>query len=235
MDDTKKIVSGIAQRCHGGRLPTDYLVVDIETSGFNYNPPEGKRPDVVVQVGYAAVKDCKLVQQGAHYIKRPRGTMRGKALEITGITDDILHKYGENPRELYVRLIKLFSLYREAQCMFVGHNMISFDAPFLSRELERLGIDFAFKPNEIIDTGCICKAAQMGSLIGPKESLIEYFNRIRQTRSRVKWALEFSIKNYEVDKRFDIDVSKAHDAGVDCYMTHCLLEEFRNYTEAPWA
>jgi len=227
MNDTQKIIAGIAARCPGGSLPDDYLVIDIETSGFHYNPPEGKKPDVIVQFGYAAVRERKVVANAAHYVRRPRGTMKGQAMEVTGITDDILQKEGEEPDELYPRILRLLQLYRSGRCMYVGHNALSFDGPFISREFERQGMDFAFKPGEIIDTGCIFKAAQMKSMIGPHESLESYFNRIRHTRSRVKWRLEFAVTTYEVDKKYNLDLNAAHDAGFDCLMTHYLLEGFR--------
>jgi DNA polymerase III epsilon subunit-like protein len=227
VSNTKELISSIAQRCPGGKLPDDYLVIDIETSGFNYNPPAGKKPDVIVQVGYAAVRNRQVVANFAHYVRRPRGTMKGEALKVTGITDDILQAQGEQPDSLYARLIRLLRLYRSSRCMFVGHNVVSFDGPFMSREFGRMGIDFTFKPDEFIDTGCMFKAAQMGALIGPHEKLSDYFERVRNTRSYVKWRLEFAIATYEINKKHDLDLNKAHDASFDCYLTHLLLEEFR--------
>jgi DNA polymerase III epsilon subunit-like protein len=228
MNDTAKIISAIASRCPGKQLPDDYLVIDIETSGFRFNPPEGEKPDVVVQMGYAAVRDRKVVVNSAHYIKRPRGTMKGEALKVTGITDDILQEQGEEPNEFYPRFVQLLQLYRRSGCMFVGHNIVSFDGPFMSAELRRQGMEFSFGKADFIDTGCIFKAAQMQSRPGPKETLGDYFNRIRHTRSRVKWRLEFAIKSYEIDKKHNLDLEQAHDAGFDCLMTHYLLEAYRD-------
>lgn len=228
MNDTKQIITSIAARCPGRKLPDDYLVIDIETSGFRYNPKPGKKPDVIVQIGYAAVSDRKVVKNAAHYIRRPAGTMRGAALEITGITDDILQEEGEEPNEFYPRFVKLLNLYRDSGCMFVGHNIVSFDGPFMTAEFGRQGLDFAFKNGEFIDTGCIFKAAQMQSQPGPHETLESYFSRIRHTRSHVKWRLEFAISAYEIEKKHKLDLNKAHDAGFDCLLTHYLLESLRN-------
>lgn len=230
MNDTEKIISSIAARCPGQHLPDDYLVIDIETSGFRYKAKPGVKPDVIVQVGYAAVKDRKVVKNAAHYIKRPAGTMKGEALEVTGITDDILQEKGEESNEFHPRFIKLLNLYRKSGCMFVGHNIIGFDSPFIAAEFSRQKLDFAFKNGELIDTGCIYKAAQMQSQLGPHETLESYFHRIRYTRSHVKWRLEFAISAYEIEKKHKLDLNEAHDAGFDCLLTHYLLESFREAT-----
>ena len=228
MTDLRKLLSELGVRCPHKKLPDDYLVIDLETSGFDWRGMKG-RPDVIVQIGYAAVKNREIVDNGcsATYIKRPIGTMKGKALEITGITDQILQDKGEDAATFYPKFVNLLETYRASGGMFVGHNILAFDTPFLLSELEKHGIDFDFEDGEFIDTGCIFKAAQMGLFPGPKETIGDFLFRVREIRDRTKWNLSFAAKELYVDVDHDIDLEKAHDAGIDCQLTHHLFETLR--------
>lgn len=227
MSDMQKLMGEVAKRCPGGVLPRDYLVIDLETSGLNWNPSGGARPDVIVQVGYAAVKDGKLISNNAHYLRRPAGTMKPEAERVTRITDGMLQQMGEPPREFYDRFLRLLKLYTKNRCMLVGHNAISFDMPFLTAELGRSGISFEYPVNGVVDTGCLFKAVQLGSMPGSTETLEMFLGRVRNTRSRVKWRLDYAISVLDLDREYGLDLEAAHDAGYDCYMTHILFEKLR--------
>ena len=228
MSDLQKLMGEIARRCPGGVLPKDYLVIDLETSGFRWNPKPGYKPDVIVQVGYAAAQDGKIVSNNAHYLRRPAGTMTSEAERVTRITDGMLQQFGEPPMEFYERFLKLLNLYIDNRCMIVGHNAISFDMPFLIAELGRQGVSFDYSPECLIDTGCLFKAVQLGTLPGPTETLGMFLKRVRNTHSRVKWKLSYAMSTLDLDREFDLDLEQAHDAGFDCYMTHLLFEKLRN-------
>jgi len=226
MSDLQQLMLDIAARCPNGKLPSDYLVIDLETSGLQFNPKQGK-PDVIVQVGYAAVSNGNIVSSNAHYLRRAAGTMSSEASRVTRITDGMLQQFGEPPMEFYDRFLKLLNMYVENKCMIVGHNVVSFDAPFLIAELGRSGVDFSFAENGIIDTGCLFKAVQVGVRPGPTETLDKFLHRIRYIRSRVKWNLAYSVHALDLDRKFNLDLEEAHDAGFDCYMTHLLFEELK--------
>jgi len=234
MNDYRQLMREVALRCPTGRLPDDYLVVDIETNGFNWNPKPGEKPAVVTQLGYAAVRGQKEVANSAHYVKRPPGTLKGtKASEITGITDEMLAKMGENPGELFSRFYDLLKLYRGSHAMFVGHNISKFDAPFLDAEFERHGIPFRFEDNSFVDTGCLYKAVQLRTFPNTSEDLHHFFMRVANTRSRVKWKLTLAVETLGIDRRFGLDLEAAHDAGFDCHITHLLFEELRRLSDSP--
>ena len=226
MDDLQRLMLDTAARCPGGELPSSYLVLDLETSGLQFNPKEGE-PSVIVQVGYAAVSEGKVVSSNAHYLQRPAGTMSGTAERITRITDGMLQQLGEPPMEFYQRFLPLLDLYIKNKCMIVGHNVVSFDIPFLKAELGRAGIGFSFDDNLIIDTGCLFKAAQIGTRPGTLETLAAFLKRIRYTRSRVKWNLAYSVSSLDLDREFNLDLEQAHDAGFDCYATYLLFEKLK--------
>jgi DNA polymerase III epsilon subunit-like protein len=223
----RDLVKRVAERCSGGNLPDSYLVFDLETSGFNHTPRRGQKPDVIVQLGVAVVQDREMTENMAVYIKRPPGTMSDGAREVTGITDELLAEKGVEPEEIYPKLITLFQLYRDSKCMYMGHNMVGFDAPFLAADFERHGHAFKIAPNEYMDTGMLFKAAQLRQSPGQREDLHRFFCRIKDTRSRAKWNLTLATQMLGVDKKHGLDMGAAHDAGFDCRATHLLFEEMR--------
>ena len=85
-------------------------------------------------------------------------------------------------------------------------------------------------PDECIDTGAIIKAARLGLTPSPTETLAEFLHRIRYNRSRCKWNLKLSAELLDLEALHKIDMSKAHDAGYDCMVTHYVLDELRNRT-----
>jgi DNA polymerase III epsilon subunit-like protein len=226
------LIREIGKRCPGGRLPDSYLVLDLETSGFAYKNPHSSdgRFDVVVQIGYAVVKDRQLVDCAAHLIKRPRGTMKGEALEVTGITDDMLQERGLEPANIIPKVLELIDLYKSVNGMFVGHNIMTFDAPFMHHDFKRAGFDVEITKEECLDTGAIIKAARLGLTPSMMETLAEFQHRIRYIRSRVKWNLEISTELLNLNELHGVDMAHAHDAGYDCRVTHLVLEELRNRT-----
>lgn len=227
MDHLPMLIKEVSKRCPRGCLPDSYLVLDIETNGFNYNPSNGTPPDVITQIGYAAVQQRQLVANDAFLIKRPPGTMTGEALEVTGITDELLQEHGRDPEEIYPKVLELIELYRSSGCMFMGHNFVGFDAHFIHHDFKRHGFTCSFSINESIDTGSIFKAAQLGAQPSPFESLASFQMRIRNTRSRVKWRLEVAADILGLAQSHGVDMSEAHDAGFDCKVTHLVFEELR--------
>ena len=231
MNELQELISLVAVRCPRKQLPDSYLVVDVETNGFYHTPRPGQEQHVIVQLGCAVVQERRMVDNMALFIKRPAGTMKGEAERVTGITDKILATQGVDPNDAYPQFLALFQLFRDSGCMFMGHNMVSFDAPFIHTDFTQQGYPFQFRPGEYIDTGMMFKAAQMRTVPSPIEDLHKFFMRIGNTHSRVKWNLTGAVRSLNVDKKHGLDMDKAHDAGFDCKATHLLFEELRLLTE----
>jgi len=219
-----KLVHAIAARCPNGVLPEDYLVIDVETTGL---PDRSGREEYVTQFGYAVVERRKVTDNYCTLLKTPPGWINPEASRVTGITDEMIQRDGEDPVVFYRRLIDLFALYRASNCMFVGHNAAKFDAPFIEADFEHNGLDFKFRPDEIIDTGMMFKASQLFVAPADNEGLSQFFTRVSNVRSRARWNLAYTMKTLGLDMTYDIDLSKAHDAAFDCKMTHYLLENLR--------
>jgi len=218
-----ELMSAVADRCPGGKLPDTYLVIDLETTGL----PDHGREEYVTQFGYAAVTDRKIADSHASLLKTPPGWIHPEASRVTGITDEMIQRDGEDPAAFYEKLIKIFALYR-GKSMFVGHNVYGFDCPFLEADFEHHGHDFKFDDSESIDTGMIFKASQLFLAPADNETLGQFYRRVGNVRSRVKWNLAFAIRRLGLDMKFGLDLSKAHSADVDCRFTHILFEELRS-------
>lgn len=230
-DNFTSLMNAVAKRCPGGRIPDDYLVIDVETTGL----PNMDREEYVTQFGYAVVQGRQIVDNEATLLKTPPGWINPEASRVTGITDEMIQRDGADPRAFYEELIKLFDLYRGTS-MFVGHNIAKFDCPFLEADLGHYGHKFKFDMNGVIDTGMMFKASQLFAAPSDGETLGQFFARVSEIRSRTRWNLVFAMRRLGLDMKYGINVDEAHDAGFDCKMTHLLLEDLRQRAErAPTA
>lgn len=222
-----KIITSLA-RAEGwraNRLPCDYLVLDTETTGFS------KTNDRILQVGMMLVRDCKPAKDlwdsdhKALYLKWTPDVFIGKesAMEVHGITPEVCAAKGAPPADVMQIIKDTIEYARGNGMMIVGHNMISFDAPFITQEMYRAGIKHEFYHNEIVDTGLFVKAMQLGMLPGG-DRIYDYGKRVMDMRSRAKWSLDrFCIGTFRLDQLYGISAERAHDAGYDCYITSCLI------------
>jgi DNA polymerase III alpha subunit (gram-positive type) len=229
----------------GISLPVDYLVFDLETTGF------AKNFDLPIAIGFGIVRDQQLVHHGelilnwcqfpdlvcpvwlAEQLENIRASLQEKN-ENWIYTPEFLRQEGRNPLWCLQRMQQLMEINREAGAAFVGHNACNFDMPLLENVFEEYlghkGPHFCFDDNEVFDTGCIVKAAI--AHIYPDEgdvNLRQFFRRVFYHRCPgVKWNLNSCVQRYGLLMESDIDSSQLHRAGVDAVVTHRLFEELRN-------
>lgn len=230
MSTLRNLMQAVGARCQHKHLPDTYLVVDVETSGFQGSINPNSRPACVVQFGVAAVRGRQVTRRDAYFIQRSPGTMQPGATKANRITDDMLVN-GTPPEIFYPRLINLLETFRGDRCPFVGHNVVGFDRKFINMDIAQHGFDFEIKPHEVVDTGLIYKASRMGVEPRADELLSRFFERIAATRSSIKWNLVLTMQELHLDTKFELDLDEAHDAGFDCYMTHLLFEELRQLAD----
>jgi hypothetical protein len=111
--------------------------------------------------------------------------------------------------------------------------MVRFDAPFIEYEIFRSGREFKFEPNSIIDTGMIVKGAQLGMYFNKHDTLRSFAARVCEVHATgVFWALDRHCwGTYRLGERTGLRKEDAHDAGVDCLLTHHVLEAIREEHE----
>jgi DNA polymerase III epsilon subunit-like protein len=217
------------------RFPKNYLVADLETLGLDVQNSN------VVQIGFCTVQQDAILKElwDTDYftimLKWPPEKFVGKedAIRTHGITAERSAKEGIDPKEALLLARDVFQWARDKKYKIIGHNFFRFDMPFFQTEFRRQGIDFEFKLDEIIDTGMLVKAMQLGMLPGVNEPSCEYWRRVSEMRARgVYFRLDgFCVPHFNL-ARHGADSSKAHDAGYDCFLTHLLLREMNYWIDS---
>lgn len=233
-----QIIQRLSKSCEWGaaHLPCDYLVLDIETTGFS------SVNDRVVSLGMCAVEGCEISHElhSGDYtniiLKWPEEVFNGKgdAIAVHGIDYAKSQEYGVDPSEAMSMLSLALEWARNKGMYIVGHNLQKFDAPFLTMEMSRAGIDMKIEHDEVLDTAALCKAMQLGMLPSEDESVFEYFERVLSFRAKgVYFNLDrYCIGRFELDKKYGAGKDKAHNSGYDCWLTHLVVSEMNKIVNA---
>lgn len=241
---------------HCGGIPQDYLCIDLETSGFVFNSrksdPAARESgaDLIWETGHCEVRQGQAQEYcwtalnwiGHPYVEedflRSRLYRLQQAMARDGRTCHMswsrMEQEGEDPEETLYAFYNLLMDAREAGRKIVGHNVILFESRVLQDAFhEWIGVDFAFAPDELIDTAAIEKALITGYLPFQEETLQEYFRRLLHAHTAgERWNIDHCIQKYQLVEKYGLDPRQTHNAGFDAMVTHLLLEEFRELTEA---
>jgi hypothetical protein len=221
-------------------LPADYLVLDIETDSTII--PSGN----ILQIGYLQCFDNEIRHAGGVYLQTPEDTLltyehgsyvaKQQRLGKGYVKADDVRRLGI-PRDQALPLLRALveATARLPGMMFVGHNMARFDVPFIEHFCNKMGFPFRFPRERIIDTGAFYKSTVMKprAQFAEGEQLWEFSLRIANSVTPgVFWALETACQELELDKKHQLDLSKAHTANADALMTHFLYQELRHMLKA---
>jgi DNA polymerase III epsilon subunit-like protein len=228
----------------GHSLPDDYLVFDLETTGF-------KRDfDLPVCFGWCLVRDREDVSNGElvlNWYKYPElvepewldsQLYRVQwGMESAGsrwlYTPEYLREHGLDPLRVLFRAQKLFQENRAAGCGFLGHNAWNFDCQMLNNVfceyLGHLGDTFEFVGDEVFDSGGLVKAAATGIKPTPEDKTVaDYFNRVHHTKvPGYRWALSVLAERYGLFEESGLSREDAHTAKADAYLCYMLFELVR--------
>jgi DNA polymerase III epsilon subunit-like protein len=146
-------------------------------------------------------------------------------------TPQLLEEEGVDPREGLTALASLVRGVVDAGGAVVGHNIVSFDYPILSRVCREWTDTATFEPpiDRIIDTLCVARARQKRDFALPKpgETRRNWFDRL--VRGPEKCAMfDYCLPTFGVP----FDPAKAHMAVYDTLVNHLLLERFRQLSSA---
>ncbi|PIP34203.1 hypothetical protein COX69_02675 [Candidatus Falkowbacteria bacterium CG_4_10_14_0_2_um_filter_48_10] len=118
------------------------VIFDVETTGRNISA------DKIVALAYMKIWPEGRTQQAEYYFN-PEVAISPESGSVHGITNS---KVADQPvfKEKAPELLDIFR-----DCLYAGHNIISFDLPILRREFIRVGQDFNYRRSDIIDTRVI--------------------------------------------------------------------------------
>jgi DNA polymerase III epsilon subunit family exonuclease len=122
----------------GGR----FVSIDIETTGFS------RKGDEIIEVGAARFENGSCVDTYSSLV-RPNGSVPEKILRLTGISIEDLERARPSTAVIpeFIRFVGTDKL--------IGHNLKSFDLPFLCNSCYRIGLSSI--TNDFVDTLHLCR------------------------------------------------------------------------------
>jgi len=225
-------------------FPENYFIFDLETCGFS------PRKDVIVEVGWAVVRDRQIVNCDGLILDWTRSDwveqwylrkQLERLAQIYGekgrqwhIPYERLAREGVDPIEGLGVMARLLHEAVEDDEWIVGHNAWGFDRRMMDGNTQRFFQKvIPWKPGSIFDTGLMEKAAQLRRPQHQGETRDEWYGRVAANRSSIQWNLDgHCVQKYKLVERFNLDTSAMHQAGFDCIFTRCLFETFRQIAEA---
>lgn len=235
-----------------GPFPDNYTVFDFETSGVSFSQ------DLIVEAGYAIVRDRKVEHGGAvildwtrsplidqqwlqdrlestkYHVENKKGVPTGRTYHYS---HDRLAQEGEDPIASLTEFYHLIKDCLDRKELLVAHNGWYFDRNMLDQHVVRFMTGQAKLPwtaNSIFDTGLTEKAAQLGprGLPRPEDNLTSFYRRIRDWRVSIKWALDnHCVPKYGLAEKHSLDMDAAHTGDFDCQVTSYLFEHWREMLE----
>ncbi len=188
---------------------TDYMVMDLETSGFSTD-------SCIVQVGWCSVRGGEK-NSGQLCLKMPDwAQMSAEAEKVHGLSRDYLERHGRDPAEV----LPVFREMLVNSNKLVGHNIINFDLPRLNEAFKRYDIPAYEDYEKVCDTGMVYKAYRLKRKRRHNQTHYAFYRSIGSVRARIKWNLDACCAEFGVELTRD-----QHDAGEDCLMTAMLYEK----------
>jgi DNA polymerase-3 subunit epsilon len=124
------------------KLDKPLVIFDLETTGLVITT------DRIIQVAYEKLMPNGRVIKG-DFLINPEMDIPTESIEIHGITNNMVvdkPSFKNKSKELW----DIFN-----DCYYAGFNILRFDLPILRREFLRVGMDFDYKPNQVIDSKVI--------------------------------------------------------------------------------
>lgn len=136
--------------------PSDYVIIDLETSGLN------NKNDEIIEIGMLKVNTDKIVDK-FNFLVKPKQEISQKIEQLTGISNALLNNDGEKIETLLPDINKFIG-----SSILIGHNIL-FDIGFLNQILERN--DSKLFDNKYYDT--MAMYAESFKIKGKRKKLID--------------------------------------------------------------
>jgi len=116
-----------------------FVVFDIETTGLSY-----KSGNQIIELAAQKIVNGEVVEE-FHELINPTVPVEDGAYGVHGLSNLYLSEKGKDAGAVLPKFIKFID-----NSVLVGHNILTFDVPFLNNELKRFNIDMV--NNLMIDT-----------------------------------------------------------------------------------
>lgn len=227
-------------------FPKDYLLLDLETSGFDFNQ------DLVIQWSLGVVRDGRLddvTTQSLDWTRVPSVSLDWLSDKLSKICqklqldpDDESHPFsirhlqsrGTDPFDS-LKQLREFLFYSECRVL-VGHNHLAFDLPMLEGNLERYlptGLPCCPAGMDFLDTGALAVGVQLNHPIPKAKTLESACSAILVRKRQTFWKLHSDcVDLFELDGVEEL-VKAGHTADADIRLVHRIVEKARELGEAP--
>jgi len=230
---------------YGGDWPLDYCCVDLETTGYLATQ------DVITQWGHCLVQDGKVIDQISlvidwtehavvpdHWLSSRLNCLR-QGMEIGGkkchMSYARMKQEGMKPDKAFKFILQFTDTIRKKGIPFVLHGGV-FDEKMLCANVQGFvnpNLGFTLGDNGWIDTEGVEKASQDVHQIRfhpqKNDTLRKYWHRVKYTRvNGLKSNLDdHCFRKYKFQEEHGIEPKQMHDAKVDSFCCHLLMEKFR--------
>lgn len=201
------------------QYPKEVTIIDFETTGLN---PQIFHSDKIIE--FAVMDEESKIT--SRLIRWNNLHIPEHITSITGITDGMIEKDGIEPKDALNLLLK--SILGKT---IVGHNIYSFDLPFLLcwLSIHHGGIEasryYTKIVNNMVDTAVLFKARMMNEEQKFNESFIDFSKRIIETkRLGLKYSLKYICDYYKINTQSIV----AHRASGDVMMTKQIYQLLNN-------
>jgi hypothetical protein len=140
---------------------------------------------------------------------------------------------GEDPRDAWPAYRDMIAAALGGGLKLVGHNIVYFDCPLLSRVGDQMDSPLDFQAHQLLDFGLFEKALSAGlELPHPaKGTLEQWYRYVKSAFAKGKWSLTpHCVEKYNLGA----DQALAHGADYDCWISHQLVEAHRAIVEGKW-
>lgn len=228
---------------HGKDLPANYIVFDLETTGLN-------DIDLPTEIGHVIVRDNQVVNQGSFYLDWTQhpdvdanwffhrlDALQRKMWSLGKpfyIDYELVTTRGISPGKALRFYYDLLQDNAKTGGALMGHNMLRFDIPMLTRTFSRF-MQLGWYPQQqqyLFDTGLFEKARQMQYDVTPGTPIQDVYKKVGNAWAKgVAWKLSDCLDRYKVHEKVEINADKLHSADYDCYCTHLVYQAQKQLME----
>ena len=214
MDDLKQIVDG----GHGESLDSDFVVFDIETTGFS------SVNDHIIEIGAVKVSGGEIVDRYSTFVN-PGVPIPAEIEKLTGINDDmVLDARAIN------QVLPEFMAFCEG-CIMVAHNA-AFDMSFIKHNCQVQGIEREFV---VVDTLGIARAMlpdlknyKLDTVVAAMDCVLENHHRAVDDAQATAHVFVRFIQRLKKQEIYDLDalnaISHMSDSAIKKLKTfHCII------------
>lgn len=219
-------------------MPRSRLIVDIETTSLSFVNGH------ILQIGFLLSVDGRRALHDGLYLSAPEAVLveyensnyvrRMREAGNTGyVKADDVRKHGVPPETAFTFLRESLRACYGVGGVVVGHNLASFDIPYVEYQSRKYDVPIEFDRNRVVDTGAIVKAMKLRRVPVESETDWEFYCRVRDTVAKgVFWNLTTSVEEFGLREKVAVAGDAAHSAVADVGMTDCVYEHIRQLVHA---